>query len=186
MSIKRVASRYAKSLLDLAIERGSLEQVLGDMQSLQIATKNRDLLNLVKSPIVSADKKKAVFNAIFGGKFADITSGFINLALNKGREDLLPEIAAEFIEQYNAFKGITSVTIKTATPLDAAALSDIKSKLLASTITAQDLEVTTVVDPSLIGGFVIEVGDKLIDNSVAYQLKKLTKEFQGTEYNKAF
>ena len=185
MSVHRIASRYAKSLLDLAIEQGNLEIVLGDMKGLLEMSKNRDLLLLFKSPIVSLDKKRAIFKALFDPHFSVLSTAFIHLILTKRREDILAEIAEEFVAQYKEYKGITNVTITSATPLEAASLEEIKSKLLKSDITATELEITQKVNPDLIGGFIIEVGDKLFDNSIAYNLSKLSKQFVSKEYKKA-
>jgi F-type H+-transporting ATPase subunit delta len=186
MSSKRVAGRYAKSLLGLSIEQNSLEDVLKDMSTLREMSKNRDLANLMKSPIVNVDKKKAVFSALFDKSFSKISKAFVTLVLNKGRESMLPEIAAEFVEQYNDYKGITKVEITTASPLDTGSFDQVKAKLTASAHTAQQLEIVTKVDPSIIGGMIIKIGDKLIDDSVAFKLKKLTKDFDNKDYIKAF
>lgn len=177
MSIKKIAGRYAKSLIDLAIEKNILEATMEDMKTLQAMCKHRDLFLMLKSPIVNVDRKKGVFKALFDPHFSEISKAFVNLVLVKGREELLPEIADEFLEQYKTYKGITKVTVTTATPLDEASLSVIKKKLLDSSITAKELEVEQKIDPAILGGFVIEVGDKLFDNSIAYKLSKLSKQF---------
>ena len=176
MSITRIAGRYAKSLLDLAIDNNTLEATMEDMKTLQAMCQNRDLLLLLKSPIVSIGKKKQVFAALFDTHLGEMSRAFVNLILVKRREDLLPEIADEFISQYKIFKGITNVTVTSATPLDASTLDDIKKKLLESKITANELQIEQKVNPELLGGFVIEVGDKLYDNSIAYKLNKLSKQ----------
>ncbi|MBP7642575.1 MAG: ATP synthase F1 subunit delta [Saprospiraceae bacterium] len=185
MSVQRIATRYAKSILDLALEQGNLETVLEDMKGLLEMSKHRELLLLFKSPIVSLDKKRAVFKSLFDPNFSALTTAFIHLVLTKRREELLPEIAEEFVTQYKLFKGITNVTITTATPLNEAALAEIKAKLLASDITAKELEITQKVNPELLGGFVIEVGDKLFDNSISFKLNKLSKQFKSKDFIKA-
>ena len=86
MSVKRIASRYAKSLLDLAKEQNNLEPVFNDMTTLQKAVKNRDLYLMLKSPIINAKKKTDIVNKIFGTGFDKMSSGFMNIIINKGRE----------------------------------------------------------------------------------------------------
>src|SRR5688572_18044836 len=114
----RVASRYAKSLIDLSIERGELEKVFEDMQWLQSVCKsNRDVVNLLKSPVIKGDTKKKILKAIIGDNVSPITSGFINLLVTKGRESNLPEVASAFISSYKQKKNIHTVKITTATPL---------------------------------------------------------------------
>jgi F-type H+-transporting ATPase subunit delta len=180
MSIKRVTSRYAKSLLDLSVEKGQLEAVLEDMKTLGAMVQNRDLALLLKSPIVNTEKKRSIFKIIFDPKFSEITKAFIHLVLNKGREALLPEIGIEFINQHKEMLGITSVKITTATPITKANIDAIKLKLLGSSLAEKSLDVETEVDPDIIGGFVLEVGDNLYDNSIAYRLKKYEKKLKGS------
>ncbi|GLR18011.1 ATP synthase F1 subunit delta [Portibacter lacus] len=186
MSVIKVASRYAKSLLDLAKEQNNVEQVLGDIQSFKQAMENRELLLLTKSPIVSLSKKQAIFDQIFKGNFDKLTMSFFDIILRKGREAYLPEIATAFIDQYNRLKGISKVHITTATPLTEQALEAIRTKLIASDITDESIEFSTNVDPSIIGGLVIKIGDKLYDASVQRKLNELKKDFSENKYVKAF
>lgn len=186
MSITRIASRYAKSLLDLAKEQDILEVIKGDMAAFSKMAQNKDLALLLRSPIVNIGKKKSIFKALFEGKFNKLTNAFLNIVLVKGREAALPAIAVEFGNQYKSLKGITDVTITTAIELDDANLEKIKSTLLGSNETAKSLNITTVIDPDIIGGFVIEIGDKLYNNSVAYKLNNLKKGFKSNNYEKTY
>jgi F-type H+-transporting ATPase subunit delta len=181
MSISRIASRYAKSLLDLAIEGNSLEATLGDVKGFNKMLENRDLQLLLKSPIVSASDKAAIFKSLFSGKVSDLTMSFFNIILKKGREQYLPEIAAEFIAQYKAIKGITDVILTTAAPLSDDLLAEIKKELVDSSSTKGTVEIETKLDKNLIGGFVIEIGDLLYDNSIAHKLNEMKKQFASTK-----
>lgn len=185
MSLKKVAGRYAKSLIGLAAEQNALDTVLSDMKGVIKMAENRDLNNLLKSPIVSIDKKRAVFKGLFDPHLSELSKAFVHLVLTKGRESILPVIAQEFIEQYNDLKGITKVEITTATPLDEATTNQITDRLLKSNLGITNLELTSKVNPEIIGGLIIQIGDKLIDDSVAFKLKKITKQFEGSEYIKA-
>jgi F-type H+-transporting ATPase subunit delta len=185
MSVTRIATRYAKSLLDLAIEQGRLDVVTRDINTLKTATQNRDLLMMLKSPIISADKKSAVMKALFGG-MDQLTLAYINLLINKGREPFLPEIAAEYIAQYKRMSKITSVRITTAVPLDAATLEDLRKKLTDSVATQDNVEIETSIDPELIGGYVLEFDNKRYDASVASKLEDLRNEFTKNLYVKEF
>lgn len=186
MSISRISSRYAKSLLDLALERNELEDVKKDIDGFSIATKNRDLYLLLKSPIINSAKKLSIFKTLFDGKIGKTTAAFFEIIIKKGREMYLPEIANDFMAQYKDYNKISSVSITTSTPLTEDALSKIKSKLLSSNITMDKLEVTSKVNPDIIGGFIIEVGDRLYDASVIHKLDQLKKEFVGNQFVKSF
>ncbi|MBI1224613.1 MAG: ATP synthase F1 subunit delta [Bacteroidetes bacterium] len=182
MSVQRIASRYAKSLIDLAQEQGKLERVLEDVQSFQQVAKNRDFLLMLRSPVVKADTKEKVFKQLFTGKYDETTLAFLHILLRKGRESQLAEIANEFIDQYKAIKHISTVKLVTASKLSEETVKTIHEKLLASTSTDKNVELETEVDPDLLGGFVIEFEDKLYDASVAHKLAQLKKNFKDNLY----
>ena len=182
MSVYRVASRYAKSLIDLAQEQNKLERVLEDVKSFKSVLKNRDLANLFKSPIVHADKKQAVVKKIFEGKYDELTMAFLNILIVKGREEYLEEIAAEFIHQYKVIKHISTVKLITAAPVSDKVIKEIHDRLQESDVTDTEVEIITEVRPDLIGGFIIQFDDKVYDTSVAHKLDKLKKEFAENLY----
>lgn len=186
MSVSRISARYAKSLLDLARERNELESVKKDMDFLISSMKNRDLVLFLKSPIINAGKKLSVFKALFEGKVGVTAMAFFDIIIRKGREIYLPEICVDFVNQYKIFNKISTVTITTAVPMTDIALDDIKSKLLSSEITMDKLDIIMNVDPSIIGGFIIEVGDKLYDASITHKLEQVKKEFASNQYVKSF
>ena len=182
MSIQKVATRYAKSLIDLAEERGKLDRVLEDVESFSMVAKNRDFALLLKSPVLKADAKWKVFQKLFTGKYDELTMAFLNILLKKNREHYLIEIANEFIDQYKKVKHISTVKLTTATHLSEATIKSIHEKLKASSATDQNVELVTKVNQDLIGGFVIEFEDKLYDASVAHKLSVLKKEFKDNLY----
>ncbi|MCB0665268.1 MAG: ATP synthase F1 subunit delta [Saprospiraceae bacterium] len=179
MSVQRIAGRYAKSLLDLAIERNEVDAVLEDMNYIKAALKSRDLYLLIKSPIVSMDKKLSIFRKIFSGKIQKTTTAFFEIMTRKGREDHLPEIVDSFIEQYKDYKQISTVYIKTAVALSDDALATIREKLAASPDVNKNLELEVSVDPSLLGGFTLQFEGKQYDSSIATKLKDLRKQFSN-------
>ena len=182
MSSYRIASRYAKSLIDLAIQQDKLESILGDVEAFAGICRQRDMALLLKSPVIKPDKKGAVLKAIFHGKVDPLTYAFFEILLRKGREAYLPEIAEDFIRQYRDIKGITIVHITSAAPLPEATLEQIRRKLVDSKLTHHEVRFETSVDPELIGGFVIAFEDKLYDASVRHQLDNLRKQFTGHEF----
>jgi len=115
----RLASRYAKSLIDLAVEKGELEKIFSDMQWLQGAIKgSRDFLNLLRSPVVKAEKHERVVDAVIKDHVSGITGLFVHLLIAKGRESNLPEIITAFVNQYKQHKDIHTVKLTTAAPLN--------------------------------------------------------------------
>jgi len=178
----RLASRYAKSLIDLALEKGELEKVFADMQWLQQVIKgSRDFANLLRSPIIKGDKKEKIVAAIMDGRVTNITSLFIPLLIRKGRESNLPEIITAFISQYKKYKNIHPVKLTTASPIN----ENLKKAIIdqiKKTSDMQNIELETVVNQDLIGGFVLEAGDKLIDASVLYDLKQIARQFENNDF----
>jgi F-type H+-transporting ATPase subunit delta len=181
MSINTIASRYAKSLLDLAIEQKNLDKVVEDIKGFSEVIKNRDVSLLLKSPIVNTEKKIDVFRALFSKDMDKLTMSFIEIITKKSRERYLPEIAKTFLKFYQDYTKTSKVVITTASQMSEDEMNKIKSKLAESHITLDNLEIEVKIDESIIGGFIIEVGDNLYDASVAYKLEQLKKEFSGTE-----
>ncbi|SHM24256.1 ATP synthase F1 subcomplex delta subunit [Chitinophaga jiangningensis] len=180
MQNPRLASRYAKSLIDLVLEKNQLEEVHNDMLSLQQVMKtNRDLVLLLRSPIIKADAKQKILDAVLNGRVSQTTQLFIKLLVNKGRESNLPEIAAEFGQQYNVIKNIATVKITTAVPMEQATLDLIKQRVADGT---QQVQLEAKVKPELIGGFVLEAGDQLYDASIQNELNGLRQQFTKNMY----
>jgi F-type H+-transporting ATPase subunit delta len=184
MSVSRIAARYAKSLIDLAIERGQLGMVIRDIKSLSEAVKNRDLYLMFKSPIILPDKKKQVTDTLFGDSYSTLTMAFLRICITKGRESLLPEIADEVMAIHKQMQSLTTIKITTAAPLTAESLESIRRRFEVSSATGKTVDFQTVVNPDLIGGFVVEFGDRLYDASIAHQLDGLRKTFIDGSYEK--
>jgi F-type H+-transporting ATPase subunit delta len=178
----RVASRYAKSLLDLAVEKGQLEAVYNDMLYLQQLTKqSREFSNLLRSPVVKADTKIKAIAAVTSGRINGLTNAFMNLMISKAREATLPEIITSFISQYKKLKNIQIVKLTTAVPVSDAVKNAIVTRV-KETENIQNLELQEAVDPSIIGGFILQTGDKLIDASIAYDLKTVSRQFENNDF----
>lgn len=174
----RLAKRYAKSVIDLSAERNELENVYNDMQFLQEVCKvSPDFVNLLRSPIVSADKKQSVINAISKNNISELTAAFLKLLVDKSREGDMPEIIFAFIEQYNTIKSIYKVKLTTATAIS----DDLKDAIISKVqkeANLQNVELDAKVDDKLIGGFVLEFNNNLVDASVLRDLKDISKQFK--------
>ena len=182
MANARLAGRYAKSLLDLATEQGQLEAVCADMKYLQaVCQASSELVNVLRSPIIKADQKNNILAEIFKNKVGLLTHSFMVLLVKIGRESELPEMATAFILQYNTIKGIHQVTLTTAVELTAELKKSIENKVKAETNFAT-IELTTKTDESLIGGFLLEFNNNLVDASIARDLRDIKKQFLNNEF----
>ena len=178
----RLAGRYAKSLLDLATEQGQLEAVYADMIYIQdVCNASSDFVNMLRSPIIKADQKNSIINEVLKNKVGGLTNSFTVLIVKKGRELELPEMATAFIEQYNVIKGIHQVTLTTAVAVSDDIKKSIEQKV-KSTSNFTTVELTTKTDESLIGGFVLEFNNNLVDASIARDLKDIKKQFLNNEF----
>lgn len=173
----KVASRYAQALIELAEENKVTDAVLKDMENLLATTNdNKDFHVFLNSPLIKVDKKISVFDKIFDG-FQEVSKKFIHLLTKNKREMVLPLIAEEFINKLNAIRGIIPLTLTSATKLD----ESVKKTLLEKLNKHIDgsIELTEKVDESLIGGFVVRMGDTRIDASVAHQLNEMKQRLIG-------
>jgi F-type H+-transporting ATPase subunit delta len=174
MKSTKSASRYAKALLELAIEQQKVDAIESNMSRILAAAKETNEFQVfLDSPIINIDKKVAVLNSLFG-EFEPLTLSFLALITKNGRERLITEIAQSYISQLKEFKGIVPISITSARKLDEATKATILAKINA-TVTGT-LEITELVDESLIGGFIVTMGDKQIDASVASQLARMKQE----------
>lgn len=176
MSELTVASRYAKSLIDLAQEQNNLEAINNDMNFfLHTLKANPQLKAVLGNPIISQAKKIAILSDLFSGKVDKLSISFFNIMVNKGRGEVLYATAQEFNNQYNIIKHITKATVVSATALSEANKQKVLDEVKAAVGGQVILDAKT--DPSLIGGFVLTVGDRQVDTSIANSLKKLKKDF---------
>ena len=174
MKSTKSAVRYAKALLELAQDQNKLDVVESNMLDLIKAGKEtHDFQVFLNSPIIKADKKINVLNQLFSN-FDSLSLSFISLITKNNREKLITEIATSFIAQLKELRGIVPISITSATPLDSKTREVILSKINSSI--KGKAEVEEIVDNALIGGFIVRMGDKQIDASVASQLNRMKQE----------
>lgn len=175
----RVAGRYAKALLDLAIEQNQLDSVFADMNTLINALDvSSELESVLNNPIIPQDKKKGIFAALFEDKMDAISFGFLKLILEKRRENDLQAIADSFIHLYNEKKGITKVVLTTAVPVSDQMEQSILQKI-KSTSQLEQIELIKKVDPSIIGGFIVEFNNRIYDDSIQSDLNSLKRRYSA-------
>ncbi len=177
MSENKAASRYAKSIIDLATERNALEEVKNDMTLIeQVIDQNPELEAILKNPIVPIDKKSGILKDLFIGKVHEITLSFLKLMVNKGRSAIVFDASKSVVIQYNFIKGIVTAEVTSAIELTDSNRAEITA-LVKKEVGANKVLIKEKVNADLIGGFVLKVGDKQFDASIAHGLNKLKKEF---------
>lgn len=185
MKRTKLSGRYAAALHGFSIEQHQEEEVYQDIQLLSTVFKeNRELRVIIESPIISADKKVAIFDAIFKGKITDITLGFLRLIISKRREPALMDIYENLIKCYYQTHQIKVATITTATEMNDALLAKIKGLLEEQT--KSTIILNQVVNPKIIGGIIIHIDDYLFDGSIIGKINKLRAEFSHNVYETQF
>ena len=184
MADLRVASRYVKSLLGLAVERGMLEEVHKDMLLFSKTCKeNRGFVAMLRSPVIRHENKKEILRRLFSGKVNKMTMSIFDIITRKNREPLLPSIANEFHNAYNEHMGIGKAEVISSVPLEKDLVEIIEG--IARKLSGKPkMELHVKVNPELIGGFILNVGDRQVDASIRSQMKTLDLKFQENYFIK--
>ena len=182
MSDANVAQRYAKPILDLAVEKNLLDRVYEDLLLFRkTCDSNKELLAILKNPVIRGYKKYLILKSLFEDKIHELTLSLFEIMGRKNREAVLYSVSSEFVKMYNKKMGIEEVKLVSATPLPGNLKKEIQEKL------AKDLNKTIIleesVSPDLIGGFVIQIGNSQIDNSIKNSLQRLKMNFIQNLYN---
>ncbi len=185
MSEIRVASRYAKSVIDLAEEKGILEAVHDDMLLFQNTCDNSmELKLMLRNPIINHDVKLKVLRLIFSGKVNQLTLAFFEILTKKKRESSLYAIAKAFHYQYNEKMLVESALVTTPFELTEELRQRFREE--AARISGKKVELKEKVNPELIGGFILQVRDRQIDTSIGSRLKELKVKFSENPYIREF
>ncbi|MGD8190350.1 F0F1 ATP synthase subunit delta [Brevibacillus ginsengisoli] len=165
-----VAKRYARALFEVAKERGLIDQIETELKTfVEAVNQNAELTKILMHPHIDSEAKKGLLKDVFGSQFAVETMNFIGVLIDNGRESNLTEILASYVAVANEERGIADATVTTAKPLtqeEATELADRFGKLLNKTIRIQ-----AVVDPAIMGGVVVKIGDRLYDGSIKSKLE---------------
>lgn len=172
----RAAHRYAKALLELAVKNNQEDALEKDMQLVAETLKAEPkLIDVLKSPIINNSDKKQVITNVFEGNITTLTKELFKLLATNKRLDILQIIASQFTQLYNDYKGVVKAVVTSAVELDEAMTKKVLDKA-QSLVGDKKVVLETQVDESLIGGFILRVGDVQLDTSIANQLKKLKRE----------
>ena len=175
MAGTRAAIRYAKAVLSLAKDQNTAEAVNIDMKQIATAIAKSDDLNvMLQNPVVRSSTKKKALLAVFNNSNI-ITINLIDVLITNKRLSLLGEVALKVNQLYDKLKGTEVAMVTTAIPLT----DNLKSKVLAKAkeLTGKDVEIKNIVDQSIIGGFILRIGDVQYNASITNKLNKLKREF---------
>jgi len=182
MRNRKAARKYNLSLYLTAEELKVVDAVKKDIYDIKKTLDNsRELRNFVESPIVNQDKKSAVLNAVFSGKVNSLTMKFLLFLSDKGRINILNDIIDDFLYLVNEKQGIVLANVKTAVDISEKEKTSLTAKL--KQYTGKDITAAYTVDPSIKGGFIAKIDDKIIDASILRQLELLKEKFLQGSFN---
>jgi len=173
--MSRAAIRYAKAVLSLASDQNAAEAVNNDMKLIATTIEeNAELSQVLKSAVVKSEVKKAALTQIFPNTNS-ISSEVFNLLMSNKRIDILGDVASTYNQLFDELNGKQKAQVSTAFPMT----NDLEIKVLAKVkeLTSKAVELENIVDESILGGFILRVGDKQYDASVSNKLNKLKREF---------
>ncbi|MCB0424871.1 MAG: ATP synthase F1 subunit delta [Mangrovimonas sp.] len=173
--MSRAAIRYAKALLSLAQDQKMADVVNKDMELVsKTISENQQLSELLKNAVVKSEVKKAILTEIFSGLNA-LSTNLFNVLIENKRIDILENVAAQYTSLYDDSIGKEIATVTTAVPMT----NDLEIKVLAKVkeLTPKSVELHNVIDESILGGFILRIGDKQYNASIANKLNKLRREF---------
>lgn len=177
MDRNRVTVRYAKALIELAQDKGILNEVDHDIRILYTSLKDfKGFYDLMNSPGSNYSFKLQKIKELFSDKFQPLTIKFIDLVLFKHREEYLIDICRNCIDMIRKLDGVVTAELTTACELDGDLIGRIKSKFEQKTNSS--IEMTTTIDPDLIGGFIFTIDGKQYDASIASKLSSFKKQLQ--------
>ncbi|MCW4452680.1 ATP synthase F1 subunit delta [Kaistella sp. BT6-1-3] len=177
MLTSKVAKRYAQGLLNFTQESGNTDSVFTEMGDIvKTIEKSKELQNFFASPIIDVKKKVSIALEIFKD-FSPVTKSMLQLIIKQGRESQMQNIAQEYINKVEDMNGVQRITITSASALSSENISNI---LKSSELVNHDnkFDVKSIINPEILGGYILRVGDQQVDASVKSKLSKLKKEFQ--------
>lgn len=177
MASTRAAIRYAKAILDLANSKGVAEVVNNDMKSIaQAIDSNEELSTFIQNPTTKVELKESALLEVFAN-VNGVTKGLFHLLFENKRFEILDAIALEYNTLFDESNGIEIAKVTTAIPMDA----NLEAKVLAKIATLSDKKITieNIIDPSIIGGFILRIGDNQYNASVSNRLQVLKRELSN-------
>ncbi len=175
MNLSKISVRYSKALFLTSQEKNVLERVNDDMLLLYNTCLDiKEFNKLLENPIVPSSSKRKIIESVFSSSVHEITLSFLNLILKNNREAFLEDITRVFLDLYRKKMGFVSVSLTTAISID----DNLRNKIIRM-INAEykaDIEMTESVNENILGGFKLQIEDKLLDTSVSTSLNKLKRE----------
>ena len=170
-----VSKRYASALFEIAFEEQAYEKVKDELNFISDCFKSEpQLYQLLKSPLITADEKKDIISNIFQDKVSAEVFNFMRIIIDKGREEYIESIIKEYRLLADAVKNKVEAVAITAIPMDKQDLLKLQVNLSMSS--GKNIQLQNQVDPTIIGGVLVKIGDKVIDGTVKSRLANMQEQ----------
>jgi F-type H+-transporting ATPase subunit delta len=180
MNQSAVAKRYAAALFKTAVNADMIDNVESDLGLITYSLETIPrLAEVLEHPLIPSERKKEIVTDVFSDKVSEISLNFLYLVIDKRREKILADVEAEFVKLANELRGVEPVEVATAVPLTADERTALQEKL--EKLTGKKAELHITLDPTLIGGLKIRIGDRIIDGSIAGYLASLRNKLLGKD-----
>ncbi|MDR0969673.1 MAG: ATP synthase F1 subunit delta [Lentimicrobiaceae bacterium] len=180
-----LAKRYAKSLFELSIEKGELEEVNNDMALIaRVMRENKELRTIIGNNVIRRSKKENIIRKIFETHIQPSTLTFLYFLINKKRENHLYTVTLVFLKMYLDYKNIVIATITTAVAIDEETKTEILNRF--SRETDKTIQIENKINPKILGGFVMTLDDYQYDASIKKMIDRLQTEFKVNLFKKGF
>ncbi len=177
MASTRAAIRYAKAILEIADSKKVASEVSADMALIaSTITGNVELSSFIENPLIKTDTKKDVVSEVFVSVHP-VTKSLFHLLLENKRFEILDAIAIEYNHLFDIMNGVEVAKVTTAIPMDAALEAKVAAKI--ATFSNKKITIENTIDPSIIGGFILRIGDKQYNASIANRLQVLKRELSN-------
>lgn len=165
-----VSKTYSEAIFEVALEEGRLAELQQDFEFVGSALKSHpEFFEIIKTPKINITEKKAVLQETFGGHISQTLLNFLKIIIDKNRGTDILDIKRDFDARVDEHHGVVKATVESVVPLTENQLADLTKKMVA--MTGKKVDVTTVINPELLGGLVIKLGDRIIDGSVKFKLQ---------------
>jgi F-type H+-transporting ATPase subunit delta len=177
MNESKISVRYSRAVFEAALDKKIIDSIYSDMVFISEICRTKEMKEFLANPVIVPSKKEMIFHNMFGKQLNALTMSLIDLLVKNGRESYMPDIARAFMHETRKHKGITEAVLTTAVKVDAPVKKQVEDLVQRTFNTGVELK--EVVNPEIVGGFMLRVDDNFIDASVRSKLRKIKKELTG-------
>ncbi len=169
-----VAKHYAQALFEVASKKNELDQVESNVTDIAGILKiNPEFVDFLSHPLIASEDKKKTLQTVFGGHVSPTTLNILYVLIDNGRADLIKQIGDEYVQLANEARNIVNAIVKSAVELNEEQLASVAAQF--SKLTGKNVRVQSIIDPSILGGIIVRIGDRVYDGSIKSKLDRFKR-----------